>query len=36
MGGDEINLIEIAKINNSNTLNYGWAISSAGEHYVER
>ncbi len=33
MGGDEINLIEITKINNSNTLNYGWAISSAGEHY---
>ena len=32
-GGDEINLIEIEKINNDNILNYGWAISSAGEHY---
>ncbi|MDB3970743.1 PQQ-dependent sugar dehydrogenase [Candidatus Pelagibacter sp.] len=33
-GGDEINIIEINKISNSNNiLNYGWAISSAGEHY---
>ena len=33
-GGDEINIIEINKIsNNKNILNYGWAISSAGEHY---
>ncbi len=32
-GGDEINLIEIDKINYETILNYGWAISSAGEHY---
>ena len=32
-GGDEINLIEISKIENNKILNYGWAISSAGEHY---
>ena len=32
-GGDEINLIEIDKINNDKIQNYGWAISSAGEHY---
>jgi hypothetical protein len=32
-GGDEINLIEIEKINNDKIQNYGWAISSAGEHY---
>ncbi len=32
-GGDEINLIEVSKINNVKILNYGWAISSAGEHY---
>ena len=32
-GGDEINLIEISKINKHKILNYGWAISSAGEHY---
>jgi hypothetical protein len=32
-GGDEINLIEINKINKDNIQNYGWAISSAGEHY---
>ena len=32
-GGDEINLIEINKINKDNILNYGWPISSAGEHY---
>ena len=29
-GGDEINLIEL---NNNEILNYGWAISSYGEHY---
>ncbi len=34
-GGDEINLIEVDKINKENILNYGWAISSAGEHYGE-
>ena len=33
MGGDEINLIEISKINKEKPLNYGWAIVSAGEHY---
>tara|TARA_Y200000002_G_scaffold299837_1_gene254800 strand:+ start:26472 stop:27845 length:1374 start_codon:yes stop_codon:yes gene_type:complete len=32
-GGDEINLIEIDEININNPLNYGWAISSYGEHY---
>ena len=32
-GGDEINLIEIDKINNDKIQNFGWAISSAGEHY---
>ena len=32
-GGDEINLIEVSKINKNKTQNYGWPISSAGEHY---
>ena len=32
-GGDEINLIEISKINKDKIQNYGWAISSAGQHY---
>jgi hypothetical protein len=32
-GGDEINLIEVSKINKNKIPNYGWAISSAGEHY---
>ncbi len=32
-GGDEINLIEIDKINKEKIQNYGWPISSAGEHY---
>ena len=32
-GGDEINIIEISKINKNKIQNYGWAISSAGEHY---
>ena len=32
-GGDEINLIEVNKINKDKILNYGWAIASAGEHY---
>ena len=35
-GGDEINLIEISKINKDKIQNYGWAISSAGEHYGGR
>ena len=34
-GGDEINLIEIDKINKDKIQNYGWAISSAGEHYAD-
>ena len=33
MGGDEINLINIDNLSDSSPLNYGWAISSAGEHY---
>ena len=33
-GGDEINLIEIEKINKDKILNYGWPIVSAGEHYT--
>ncbi len=33
MGGDEINLIELSKINEDDIPNYGWAIASAGEHY---
>tara|TARA_B110001450_G_scaffold253144_1_gene276103 strand:+ start:296 stop:1705 length:1410 start_codon:yes stop_codon:yes gene_type:complete len=32
-GGDEINLIEVNKIIEGKIQNYGWAISSAGEHY---
>ena len=32
-GGDEINLIDINQLNNDKIINYGWAISSAGEHY---
>lgn len=32
-GGDEINLILIDKINQDKIQNYGWPISSAGEHY---
>ena len=36
-GGDEINLIEVDEINNKGKiLNYGWAISSSGEHYGKR
>ena len=35
-GGDEINLIEIDKINNDKIQNFGWPISSAGEHYGGR
>ena len=35
MGGDEINLIPVDQINKNIVLNYGWAISSAGKHYVE-
>ena len=32
-GGDEINIIDINKINKDKILNYGWPISSYGEHY---
>ena len=32
-GGDEINLIEVDKINSGEILNYGWALASYGEHY---
>jgi hypothetical protein len=32
-GGDEINLIEVDRINEHELLNYGWAIASKGEHY---
>lgn len=35
-GGDEINLIELSKINIKKIPNYGWPISSAGEHYGGR
>ena len=34
-GGDEINLINVDEFNKSSHLNYGWPISSAGEHYVK-
>ena len=34
-GGDEINLIEISKIKDK-IQNFGWAISSTGEHYGGR
>ena len=32
-GGDEINIIEVNKIGKKNIQNFGWAISSYGEHY---
>ena len=32
-GGDEINLIEVSNFNEEKIQNYGWPISSAGEHY---
>ena len=32
-GGDEINLIEIEDVNKDKIPNYGWPISSYGEHY---
>jgi hypothetical protein len=35
-GGDELNLIKVNKINENTIQNYGWAISSAGEHYGGR
>ncbi|MBO8244269.1 PQQ-dependent sugar dehydrogenase [Prochlorococcus marinus XMU1411] len=33
MGGDEINLLKDINKNLDNIYNFGWAISSAGEHY---
>ena len=33
MGGDEINLIKIDELDKKNIANYGWPVSSAGEHY---
>ena len=33
MGGDEINLLNEIKSNKNKIYNFGWAISSAGEHY---
>ena len=35
-GGDEINLIKVEEINGDRIQNFGWAISSAGEHYGGR
>jgi len=35
-GGDEINIIEVSKFNLDEVQNYGWAISSMGEHYGGR
>jgi len=32
-GGDEVNIIELSKINEDKIQNYGWPLSSAGEHY---
>ena len=32
-GGDEVNLIELDKLDKNNIPNYGWAIASYGEHY---
>ena len=32
-GGDEVNLIDLTKFKNNKPLNFGWAITSAGEHY---
>ena len=32
-GGDEINILEVNKINKKNILNFGWPVSSYGEHY---
>ena len=35
-GGDEINLIDLNKIQKNKYLNFGWPIVSAGEHYGGR
>ena len=35
-GGDEINLIPFEKIYNNEILNFGWPISSYGEHYAKK
>ena len=34
-GGDEINLINLDELDDGNIPNYGWPISSAGEHYKD-
>jgi hypothetical protein len=34
-GGDEINLINLAELDDGNIPNYGWPISSAGKHYKD-
>ena len=34
-GGDEVNLIEVDKISETEIQNFGWAISSAGVHYPD-
>lgn len=36
MGGDEINLIQVKNITKGNPINFGWPISSAGEHYCSK
>ena len=33
-GGDEINLIDLREINKDEIQNFGWPISSYGEHYI--
>lgn len=35
-GGDEINLINLQDVANNNILNFGWPISSYGEHYAKK
>lgn len=35
-GGDEINLINVEKVRSADLQNFGWAVSSAGEHYGGR
>ena len=34
-GGDEINLLPLVKLLENKIPNYGWAISSYGEHYIQ-
>jgi|TARA_B100001964_G_scaffold244540_1_gene326454 hypothetical protein len=35
-GGDEINIIDMSKINKENIPNFGWPIASYGNHYFEK